>query len=114
MRSPLKHLRRVLLTLSLLALATSTLTACDPEGKKQCAWFFEYDGHRHPNMMLEGYVPICLKNLTTNKMDCRFVITPDMGVSYYGKYFRYTDVKVTSVALPRIIKSIKTCQKDTP
>jgi hypothetical protein len=40
------------------------------------------------------------------------VITADKGVQYYNKFFRYVDVKVPSVAVPRIIESIETCNKD--
>lgn len=92
-----------------MVVAALSMMSCDPDGKKQCGWFIEYDAHRPERLALEGYVPVCVKNLKMNKQDCRFVITADKGVEYYNKYFRYTDVKVTSVALPRIIQSIKMC-----
>jgi hypothetical protein len=103
---------RLALSVSLMAMTLLSFAGCDLEGKKQCAWFIEYDAKRDPRLTLEGYVPVCVKNLTANKQDCRFVITADKGVQYYGKYFRYVDIHVTSVALPRIIKSIDLCQKD--
>jgi hypothetical protein len=107
--------RRIVASLSLFAalgLTVMGLVSCDPDGKKQCAWFIEYDANRPDRLALEGYVPVCAKNLKMNKQDCRFDIPADKGVEYYNKYFRYVDVKVTSVALPRIIVSIKTCNKD--
>jgi len=85
------------------------LLACDPEGKKECAWHLEPEpeliGKVRP-----GFIPVCARNRTTMKQDCRLQTTLERAKKYYGKTFRYTDLKVESVALPRTIKSIKFCK----
>jgi hypothetical protein len=52
-----------------LAVPVVSLMSCDPDGKKQCAWFIEYDANRPDRLALEGYVPVCAKNLKNNKQD---------------------------------------------
>ena len=85
------------------------LSACDPEGKKECDWVLEPE----PKLIgktEEGYIPVCARNRKTMKQDCRLQTTLEEAKSYSGKVFRYVDMEIESVALPRTIKTIKFCK----
>lgn len=86
------------------------MLSCDPEGKKDCAWVLE------PEPMLIGksepdYIPVCARNRKTMKQDCRLQTTLEFAKKSKGKTFRYVDLKVKSVVIPRTIESINFCQE---
>lgn len=92
-----------------IILSVFALYACDPEGKKNCDWVLEPE----PDLIGkvdEGYIPICARNRKTQKQDCRLQATLDQAKLYYNKRFRYVDLEVESVALPRTIKSVRFCK----
>ena len=106
------RLSRVRRALSLLGLACLPwlLAACDPEGKKQCAWVLEPE----PNLKGTtdpGFIPVCARNRATMKEDCRLQTTLDYAEKVYGRKFRYTDLRVESPGLPRTVADIKFCDK---
>ena len=84
------------------------MISCDPEGKKDCAWFLEPEP-KLKNNVVQGYIPVCARNRKTMKQDCRLQTTLDKAKKYYGKVFRYNDMSVESVAIPRTITTIKFC-----
>lgn len=87
-----------------------SMGACDPDGKKECAWVLEPE----PNLkgkVQAGYIPVCARNRMTMKQDCRLQATLEQAKEFYGKKFRYRDLKVKSVALPRTIASLKFCDE---
>ena len=82
--------------------------ACDPEGKEQCVWTLEPE----PGLIgktEQGYIPVCARNRMTMKQDCRLQVEMQKAKDYFGKKFRYSDLKVESPALPRTIVDIKFC-----
>lgn len=94
----------VIITLAPLA------SGCDPDGKKQCAWYLVPDETRRDEPMAEGLIPVCARNLGKNKQDCRLQAQVGLARSAFGKKFRYVDMKVESPALPRIVSSIDFCE----
>lgn len=86
------------------------LLACDPEGKKDCAWVLEPEP-KLKGKTDEGYIPVCARNRNTMKQDCRFQATLDYAEQVFGKKFRYDDIDFDSVRIPRTIKKIKFCSK---
>lgn len=104
----LAKLPALLVPLSVALLLLPALTACDPDGKKECAWVLEpeptLDGTTDP-----GYIPVCARNRKAMKEDCRLQATIDYAKSVYGKKFRYVDMRVASPGLPRTITTIKFC-----
>lgn len=95
--------------LVLFLLTLSLGTSCDPEGKKECAWVLEPE----PDLIKkveEGFIPVCARNRKTMKQDCRLQTTLEKAKHYYGKTFRYSEMTVESVALPRTIRRIKFCR----
>ena len=64
---------------------------------------------REPYEVEEGYIPVCARNRTSMKQDCRLQIKPSEAKKFLSKKFRYDDLKVESPALPRTIKSVKFC-----
>lgn len=93
----------------LLGFSLSFLIACDSEGKKKCDWVLEPE----PKLIgktEEGFIPVCARNRKTMKQDCRLQTSLEKAKSYSGKVFRYVDMEIESVALPRTIKSIKFCE----
>jgi hypothetical protein len=87
---------------------TLALAACDPDGKKSCAWVLEPEpslqGKTDP-----GYIPVCARNRTTMKEDCRLQATLEYAKKVYGRKFRYVDLRVESPGLPRTISKIEFC-----
>lgn len=82
--------------------------ACDPEGKKQCAWTLEPE----PNLIGKteaGFIPVCARNRNTQKQDCRLQTNLEFAQKVWGKRFRYVDMEIDSVSLPRTIKRITFC-----
>lgn len=84
-------------------------SSCDPDGKKQCAWFLRPDSQRPPDQIREGFVPVCAANLKTNKQDCRLQATLDLAKKSEKRQFRYVDMKVKGPGIPRTIESIEYC-----
>jgi hypothetical protein len=98
-------------TLPLVALL---LAGCDPEGKKQCSWVLEpepkLDGTADP-----GYIPVCARNRTTMKEDCRLQTTVEYAKKVLERKFRYVDLRYARPGLPRTITEIKFCDgKEQP
>lgn len=92
-----------------LACLCLLLSACDPDGKEQCAWTLEPE----PSLISkveEGFIPVCARNRTTQKQDCRLQTNLEFAKKIYGKRFRYVDLEIDSVVLPRTIKRITFCQ----
>jgi hypothetical protein len=86
------------------------LSACDPDGKKKCEWVLE------PEVNLRGttdpgFIPVCARNRTTQKEDCRLQTTLEYAQKIYGRKFRYVDLRVESPGLPRTVAGIKFCDK---
>ncbi len=87
---------------------TMSACSCDPDGKKECAWTLEAEA-MHVERVQEGYVPVCARNRNTMKQDCRLQITRELAEQSVSKLFRYADMQVESVAIPRTIKEISYC-----
>lgn len=82
--------------------------ACDPEGKKACDWVLEPE----PKLIGqadEGFIPVCARNRTTMKEDCRLQTTMEFAQKAFGRKFKYVDLKVESPGLPRTVASISYC-----
>src|SRR3989338_8148308 len=81
---------------------------CDPERKKQCEWTLEPEplkmGKTEP-----GFIPVCARNWVSHKQDCRLETTLPFAKEVAGKKFRYVDMKVASLAIPRKIQQITFC-----
>ena len=95
--------------LIVLVTTYTILIGCDPEGKKQCAWFLEPEPSKE-NFATRGHIPVCARNRTTMKQDCRLQTTLDFAKQVYGKKFRYHDLKVHSVEIPRTVTSLTLCE----
>lgn len=81
--------------------------ACDPEGRKKCEWTLEPE----PDLMDRvdpGFIPVCARNRSRNKQDCRLQWTLVEAKNFSGKTFRYTDIQFTEKTMPKTIKTIKT------
>ena len=93
---------------AVLTAVVGLLMGCDPEGRKDCAWVLM------PEKSLigqtdAGMIPMCARNLKTNKEDCRLQAPLEYAKQVYGRTFRYVDLRVESPGLPRTIKTIKFC-----
>ena len=86
-------------------------SGCDKERKSQCEWYLVPDESRIKDVK-DGLIPVCARNYTSNKQDCRLQTTLDFAKSAYLKTFRYTDLKVKTYGNPRTITEIKTCVPD--
>ncbi len=85
-----------------------TVIACDPDGKKECAWVLEPEPDLKDKVE-EGYIPVCARNRKTQKQDCRLQTKLDYAKKVDGRTFRYSDLVVERTGLPRTIKSISFC-----
>lgn len=85
------------------------LVACDPDGKKNCDWVLEAEPTLK-DKVTSGYIPVCARNRVTNKQDCRLQSSLEFAKKSFGKKFRYTELEIESVALPRTIKRITFCE----
>ncbi len=86
------------------------ISACDPEGRKNCDWVLEPE----PKLIGTtdaGYIPVCARNRHTNKEDCRLQTTLEYAEKVYGRKFRYIDLRVEKLGLPRTISTIKFCDR---
>ena len=94
------------------ALVLWTLVACDPEGKKECAWVLEAEP-KLDGTVDQGYIPMCARNRASMKEDCRLQATMEFAKSVLNKKFRYVDMRIASPGLPRTITTIKFCDDGT-
>lgn len=97
------------MSVPLVATILLSLWGCDPEGKKDCAWELEPDSS-YIDKVEAGFVPLCARNRTTMKQDCRLQAKLDFAKAAKGRKFRYDDLKVDRFGLPRTIKTIEYCQ----
>ena len=82
--------------------------ACDPEGKKDCAWVLEPEPELK-NRVDKGFIPVCARNRKTKKQDCRLQTTLEKAKGYYGRKFRYSELKVKDYGIPRTITDVRFC-----
>ena len=83
------------------------VVGCDFDHKKKCEWKMVPDIDRKEDDSIdEGYIPVCARNYITKKQDCRLQATLEYAQENYGKVFRYVDLKIKSVALPRTVTQI--------
>lgn len=101
--------RRLGLLINVLALA-AILLGCDPEHKKKCEWYLVPDTDpARAGKVGEGYIPVCARNYETNKQDCRLQTTLKFAEKVYQRKFKYIDLKVKNVGIPRTIDEIEMC-----
>jgi hypothetical protein len=103
-----RQARRLLRPLLPAIAVTALLVGCDLDGKKQCSWVLEPE----PNLKGTtdpGMIPVCARNRTNMKEDCRLQTTLDYAEKVYGRKFRYVDLRVESPGLPRTVAGIKFC-----
>ena len=86
------------------------LTACDPEGRKDCAWVLEAE-ETLAGTTTEGFIPVCARNRKTMKQDCRLQTSLEFAKKAQGRTFRYVDLRVESPGIPRTITDIKFCEQ---
>jgi hypothetical protein len=103
------HISRMLKVILSLG-ASLTLAACDPEGKKNCDWVLEPEA-KLSGTTDEGFIPVCARNRHTNKEDCRLQTSLEYAEKVYGRKFRYVDMRVERLGLPRTIGTIKFCDR---
>ena len=84
------------------------LSACDIEGRKDCAWVLEAE-ETLAGTTTEGLIPVCARNRKTMKQDCRLQTSLDYAKQAQGRSFRYVDLRVASPGIPRTITEIKFC-----
>ncbi len=87
------------------------LGACDREGKKNCDWVLEPEPTLKHKVQ-PGFIPVCARNRETMKQDCRLQTTLDRAKAYHNRKFRYANLEVESVGLPRTIKAILFCDEE--
>jgi len=99
--------------LAWLILTPFVLLACDPDGKRQCAWVLEPE----PKLIgttAAGFIPVCARNRTTMKEDCRLQATLDYAKGAYGRKFRYVDMDLKSHGTSRTVDAIEFCDAKKP
>ena len=101
----------VLTKIALCVSAAFMLTGCDREGKKECQWTLEPEPNLIGTTTEAGMIPVCARNRTTNKQDCRFQANMDFAKSAWNRKFKYVDIESDNRKMPRIILSIKFCSK---
>ena len=82
--------------------------SCDPEGKNKCQWVLEPENHKRYKPE-KGFITVCARNRQSMKQDCRLQTELRKAKAWYGKKFKYTDIKIKSVIIPRTIQNIKFC-----
>lgn len=83
---------------------------CDHDRKNQCEWYLMPDIDR-VGQADEGFIPVCARNFVNNKQDCRLQTTEKFAREHYNKPFRYEDMKVKNLGIPRTIETITFCSK---
>lgn len=94
----------------LTVLAMTSLTGCDPEGKKECEWTLDPEPKLIGTTTEPGMIPVCARNRVKNKEDCRFQAPLDFAKSAFNRKFRYVDLESDNRKIPRIVKNIKFCE----
>lgn len=86
-------------------------TACDPERRKECEWFFAPNPDTS-KMTDKNMVAVCAKNLISNKQDCRLQTDLEFAKKASKLRFRYSQLKVMDFGNPRTIdkKNTKFCR----
>ncbi len=96
----------IILILSLSSIVMFSF-GCDKDHKKKCEWLLVPDIDRKgDDSISEGFIPVCARNYIVNKQDCRLQTTLDYAKDNYGKKFRYVDLKIKNVGIPRTIDTI--------
>ncbi len=93
----------------IIALTAFGTLACDPDGKANCDWTLEPEPTLKDKVQ-QGFIPVCARNRKTMKQDCRLQTTLEKAKEYSSKRFKYNDLEVESVGLPRTIKAISFCE----
>ncbi len=83
--------------------------ACDPERKKKCEWTLEPELTPKEGRVEPGFIPVCARNWVSHKQDCQLASTLPFAKEIAGKKFRYVDMKVESLPVPRKIEEIQFC-----
>lgn len=99
------NLIRGMLGLLLLGL----LGACDPQHRRQCEWYLVPDLDR-PVDGDGSVIPVCARNFVTNKQDCRLEADLEYAKSVYNRKFRYSDLRVKNVGIPRRVDHVAFCE----
>lgn len=83
---------------------------CESDRKKECEWYLMPDIDR-VGQADEGLIPVCARNFKSNKQDCRLQTTEKFAREHFNKPFRYTDLKVKNLGIPRTIDTITFCSQ---
>lgn len=95
--------------IAIVSLALMTLTACDPDRKKKCEWYLMPDVDRIGKVD-SGNIPLCARNFTNNKQDCRLQAPLEFSKQHYNRKFRYIDMDYEGPKIPRTVKTINHCE----
>lgn len=77
---------------------------CDPNRERYCEWYLVPEPrHEAP----AGYIPVCARNYTNNKQNCRLKATLAFAQRVYGKPFRYVDLEIAEGRFPRTVTAIQ-------
>ena len=87
------------------------LSACDPEHKNKCEWYFEPDFDRVESVE-PGWVALCARNRVINRQKCLMKAKLDYARALEGKAFRLSTVKLKDGEFPKEIVSVKVCKPD--
>ena len=82
--------------------------SCDPERRSKCEWYL-MPNSKNPHTFENGHILLCARNLESKKQDCRLSADISYAKKYYGKAFKYTDLRIKSYKFPREIKNITFC-----
>ena len=87
------------------------LVACDPDGKKQCEWYLMPEPQNAEKVTKDGYIPVCARNLSKNKEDCRLQAKLEFAKSVFNKKFRYVDMQLKkNDGFPQTVESLAFCR----
>lgn len=100
---------KILYLFLLISCSLVIFVGCDPERRKQCEWYLVPDLDRKTTVD-NGYIPVCARNYTSKKQDCRLQATLEFAQNAYNKKFRYVDMKIKSPGIPRTVLDIKFCE----
>lgn len=100
----------MLIRYAIVFVATLLFVSCDPEGREKCQWTLEPEP-KNIGKTEDGYIPVCARNRVTNHEDCRYQATLDFAKSAWLRKFRYVDIDADASKAPKMIRSIKYCDK---
>lgn len=86
---------------------------CDSEHRNKCEWYLipDLDYKADPaSPLAEGEIPVCARNFTINKQDCRFTADLEFARKAYNVRFQYSELVFIKDSNPRKIKEIKPCK----